>query len=120
MANVSLKKEPLVSVMVTSYNQLESLKRALKSVQDQTYSNIQIVVADDYSTDGSREYLLSIANQYPEKVKLVFQPENGGIPKNKNAGFRACEGDFITYLDGDDFYFPEKIENEVRCFLKKT
>jgi glycosyltransferase involved in cell wall biosynthesis len=110
---------PLVSVVVTSYNQKESLERAVNSVLDQTYQNIQIVIADDYSTDASRCYLEKLKDQFPDKVKLVFQKKNVGIPKNKNAGFKACEGDFITYLDGDDFYYPEKIEREVKIFLEQ-
>lgn len=110
---------PFVSVVVTSYNQRESLERAVNSVLNQTYQNTQIVITDDYSTDDSRDYLIKLKEQYPNKVKLVFQEQNVGIPKNKNAGFKACDGELISYLDGDDFYYPEKIEKEVNCFLEK-
>lgn len=107
-------ESPLVSVMVTSYNQRDDLIRAVESVLNQTYDNIQIVIADDCSKqDDSREVIQQYLKEYPEKVKAVFQSENVGISRNKVAGFRACDGAYITYLDGDDFYYPEKIAREV-------
>ncbi|MBC7388154.1 MAG: glycosyltransferase family 2 protein [Opitutaceae bacterium] len=108
---------PLVSIVLTSYNQNKLLKRAFESLQEQTYKNIEIIIVDDYSTDGSREWIKLISEAYPEKVKYFLQPVNVGIPKNKNTGFRMANGVFITYLDGDDTYYPNKIEKEVERFL---
>lgn len=109
---------PLVSVVIFSYNQKSSLKRALESVFAQSYDNIQIVISDDFSTDGSREYLRAIEGKFGKIIKLVFQDRNVGIASNKTAGLKAADGDLITYLDGDDFYFPNKIELEVQQFLE--
>ncbi|MGG6239028.1 glycosyltransferase family 2 protein [Nodosilinea sp. AN01ver1] len=109
---------PLVSVMVTSYNQKYVISRAIESVLCQTYNNIQVVVADDASTDGSQELLKSFSERHPGYFKLVFSESNQGIAKNKNNGFRNCDGEFITYLDGDDFYFPNKIEREINVFSR--
>ena len=107
---------PLVSVMITSYNQKDILPRAIDSVLNQTYNNIQIVIADDSSTDGSQDLINAYSEKFPGKIKPAFAIKNQGIPKNKNAGFYACDGELITYLDGDDYYFPEKIEKEIRVF----
>ena len=107
---------PLVSIVVTSYNQKDILPRAIDSVLSQTYNNIQIVIADDGSTDNSQDLINRYFQNFPHKIKPVLSPKNQGIPKNKNMGFRACDGDFITYLDGDDYYFPEKIEREIKVF----
>jgi glycosyltransferase involved in cell wall biosynthesis len=110
----AVKRKPLVSVMITSYNQRDDLLRAVQSVLDQTYDNIQIVIADDCSTkDDSQAIINDLAKRYEKRIKPVFQSENVGISKNKTAGFRACDGEYITYLDGDDYYFPEKIAAEV-------
>lgn len=107
---------PLVSVIVTSYNQQELLNRAVASVLEQTYSPIEIIIVDDFSTDGSRDWIIDIANTHPEKIRYCLQPQNVGIPRNKNTGFRLAKGEFITYLDGDDTYYSTKIEKEVGVF----
>lgn len=110
----------LVSVSVTSYNQRDQLIRAVESVLSQTYKDIQIIIADDYSTkDDSREVIMDYKHKYGDQIKPIFQKENQGIPRNKNSGFKACDGDYITYLDGDDFYYPEKIERELAIFEQK-
>ncbi len=107
---------PLVSVVVTSYNQKDILSRAIDSVIEQTYKNIEIVITDDGSTDGSQDLINKYVRKYPELIKPVLSDRNQGIPKNKNQGFRVCNGDFITYLDGDDYFFHEKIERELKIF----
>lgn len=107
---------PLVSVVITSYNQKDILSRAIDSVLSQTYNSLQIVIADDGSTDNSQDLIEGYFQRFPNEIKPVLSPKNQGIPKNKNMGFKACDGDFITYLDGDDYYFPEKIEREIRGF----
>lgn len=112
---------PLVSIAVTSYNQQEKLVRAIESVLNQTYKNIQIIIADDYSTqDNSRNIIMDYKKRYGEQIRPVFQKRNVGIPKNKNSGFRACDGDYVSYLDGDDFYYPKKIEQEIKIFKEKN
>ncbi len=110
--------DPLVSITLTSYNQKEKLKRALDSLLNQTYKQIEIIIVDDYSTDGSQDFILEQVSKRPGIVRYYFQSRNVGIPKNKNSGFKLSEGEFLTYLDGDDYYLPEKIENEVRYFQK--
>ena len=108
---------PLVSILLTSYNQEESLPRAFHSILDQTYENIEIIIADDCSTDGvSQDYIRSLALKYPRVVKYTLQEKNVGVAANRNSGLRMCNGSYITYLDGDDFYLPNKIEKEVEAF----
>ncbi|MGK7933250.1 MAG: glycosyltransferase family 2 protein [Microcystaceae cyanobacterium] len=107
---------PLASVVITSYNQPDVLPRAIESVLSQTYKNIQIVIADDGSSDGSQDLINQYAQRFPDRIKPILSPQNQGIPQNKNMGFRNCDGEFITYLDGDDFYFPEKLEREISVF----
>lgn len=110
---------PIVSVVITSFNQINQLIRAVDSVLNQSYKNIQIIITDDHSTDGSQDLILDYHKKYPEKIKVLLHKKNQGIPKNKNAGFKAADGDLITYLDGDDYYFPDKIEKEVKVFNEK-
>jgi len=115
LRDIDHSQDPLVSVMITSYNQKDIIWRAIESVLGQTFQNIQIVIADDSSTDGSQELLKEFSRKYPNKIKLVLSSFNQGIARNKNNGFRNCDGEFITYLDGDDYYFPGKIARELEA-----
>ncbi len=115
-----MEQMPLVSVIISSYNQNEYLKVALNSVLSQTYNNIEIIIADDYSEDiASRQLILDYAGRFPDKVRYIFQPFNVGIAKNKNSAYKLAKGDFICLLDGDDFYLPEKIEFEMQLFKQR-
>ncbi len=108
---------PLVSITLTSYNQKIKLERAFNSLINQTYKNIEIIIVDDCSTDGvSQNYIKSLCENYPDTVRCYFQQENVGIPRNKNTGLKMSNGQYITYLDGDDFYYPNKIEKEIEKF----
>src|SRR5688572_6294346 len=109
--------KPLVSVIILCYNQAELISRAIESVLEQTYENIQLVVVEDCSKDNSREVITGWQQKYPGKIKVYFQPVNKGHPASMNTGYRLCDGELITFCDGDDWYFPEKIENEV-AFLR--
>jgi glycosyltransferase involved in cell wall biosynthesis len=113
-------KNPLVSVVLTSYNHLNLLKKALKSLLEQTYSQIEIIIVDDGSKDGSREWIVEQSEMYPERIVAFLQPFNVGLAKNKNTGFKLAKGDFITLCDGDDFYFPDKIEKELELLLNDS
>lgn len=120
--NRTLKiKNPLVSIVLTSYNQPELLQKAFDSLINQSYKSIEIIIVDDHSTDQvSRKLIESFKNRFPEKVEIFFQIENVGIAKNKNTGFQLAKGDFITYLDGDDTYYEHKIAYELETLLKNT
>ncbi|MBW3545178.1 MAG: glycosyltransferase [Bacteroidetes bacterium] len=114
-----MRKDATVSIILTSYNQKQKLERAFLSIIEQNYKDIEIIIVDDASTDTiSQAYIKSLANQYPSIVRYYFQPFNVGIAKNKNTGFKMARGRYITYLDGDDFYYPEKIAREVAAFLQ--
>ena len=100
-----------VSCIIVSYNNCKYIKQAITSVVNQTMSISEIIVADDGSTDGSREILTSLANQY-SNIRLIFREKNLGVSANRDLAIREAQGDFITTLDGDDYYFPQKIEKE--------
>jgi glycosyltransferase involved in cell wall biosynthesis len=102
-----------VSVFITSYNQKDLLREAIESVLAQTRLPDEIVIADDCSSDGSQELIGSYERDHPDLIRPVFQDRNIGIPRNKNAAYRATTGDWVTYLDGDDRFLPNKIETDL-------
>jgi len=104
---------PLVSVAIITYNQKEFLIEAIESVLEQDYPNIEIVVADDHSTDGTAEILREYADKNHGKFVLRIADKNMGITKNSNAAHFACSGKYIAWLGGDDLMHKDKISKQV-------
>ena len=105
---------PLVSVIIPVYNSAKYIQKAIDSVLDQTYSNYEIIVVDDGSTDETRQKL----QQYRDKIRYVFQ-ENQGSATARNTGIKLAKGDLVAFLDSDDFWsMPEKLDKQVACFQK--
>ena len=105
---------PLVSVAIITYNQLNFLKECISSVVAQDYPNIEIVVADDGSTDGTPAFLLACKNQGARPFVLRLSPTNHGITANCNAAHFACSGKYTAWIGGDDMMLPTKISEQVQ------
>lgn len=106
---------PLVSVVCLCYNQAAFVEESIRSVLNQTYGNIQIVVVDDASTDGSVDIIRKLAHENPTLTVLAL-PENAGNCKAFNMGLALCKGDFIIDFATDDVMLPERIERQVGHF----
>lgn len=117
MTNVSIEADRnetgRVSALVISYNQEQFISETLESVLAQTYKEIEIVVADDGSTDGTQEIIRRVARENPSRFKLALNPKNTGIASNINRALELNSGEFIAWLGGDDLWLPEKIEKQV-------
>lgn len=98
----------LVSIVIPCYNAGRWLREAIDSCLGQTYPNLEIIVVDDGSTDDS----LSIARSYGSDIVVSTGP-NKGESGARNKGFSLSHGDFIQFLDADDYLLPEKIERQV-------
>jgi len=105
----------LVSVIVPCYQQEQFIGQALQSICDQTYQDWQCVVVDDGSTDSSKEIILKFVES-DARVNYIFQ-ENSGVSAARNRGFLEAQGEFISFLDGDDLIKPDKILHQVEYFL---
>ena len=100
---------PLVSILINNYNYERYVEEAVASALAQDYPNVEVVVVDDGSTDGSREIL----ERFRDRVRLVFQP-NGGQAAAFNAGFAASRGEIVCFLDADDRFRTDKATALVR------
>lgn len=109
--SLASQDSPLVSVLIKNYNCELYLSQSIDSVLSQTYSNVQIIVIDDGSTDSSR----AIIDSYGSELVKVYK-ENGGEASTLNAGFAASNGEIICILDSDDFFLPEKVTEVVKVF----
>jgi glycosyltransferase involved in cell wall biosynthesis len=101
----------LASVVISSYNYARFLAAAVDSALGQTYPEIEVVVADDGSTDGSREILAG----YGERIVAVLK-ENGGLASAVNAGLAASHGEVVFLLDADDLFVPGKVAAVMDAF----
>lgn len=100
-----------VSVVIPVYNTEKYLKRCIDSVISQSYNNLEILIVDDGSTDGSSSICDSIAES-DSRVKVIHQI-NGGLSAARNAGINSSTGDYICFLDSDDYYCPDIIKQAV-------
>jgi len=115
---MSNKFQPLVSVLIISYNQQEFIKEALVSALEQKYENLEVVVVDDASIDNTQHIITEVAKDYPEnRLKIIFNRNNLGITGNCNVALQHCNGEFIAFMGGDDVLLPDKIVQQVVWFL---
>lgn len=109
-----MQNQPLVTVYIPTFNRVELLKRAVKSVQYQTYKNLEIIIVDDSSTDGTHEYLEQVSKE-DKRVRFFLKETNSGACVSRNIAIENATGEFITGLDDDDYFTTDRIE----AFLNK-
>ena len=102
-------KEPLVSIIIPVYNAELFLAATIESTLQQSYKNIEIILIDDGSGDNSYQ----IAKQYESEQVTVVKQANKGASAARNHGIVLAKGDYIQFLDADDFLHPQKIEHQL-------
>lgn len=106
---------PPISVVIPTYNRARELERALRSVQSQTILPYEVIVCDDGSSDETRELVQRIRGPVP--VIYCYQ-QNSGLPAcARNLGVRRSRGEFVAFLDSDDWWVPEKVEQVLKAGL---
>ncbi len=103
-----------VSIIIPVYNCEIYLDKCINSVCAQTYKNIQIIVIDDGSSDGSS----SILDEFNDDRLVVIHQENAGVCAARNNGLERADGEFITFIDGDDYIEPDYIMKMVKCAME--
>ena len=104
----------MISVYITSFNKQNYLSQAIQSVLDQSLQPHEIIIIDDASSDSSKDIITGFKSRYPDIIKTIFNERNHGISKTRNVAISHCSGDIITFVDADDYYFPRKIEIEMK------
>jgi glycosyltransferase involved in cell wall biosynthesis len=104
---------PKVSVHIISYNQKDYIREAVESALAQDYPNLEIVIADDASTDGTADILREYQSAQPHRVTAILGECNLGLSGNGNRALNACTGEFIAFMGGDDILLPGKIAAQV-------
>ena len=109
------KNPPRVSAIINFLNEERFLREAIDSVFAQSFGDWELLLVDDGSTDGSTGIARRYAEMHPEKVRYLEHEghRNRGMSASRNLGVREARGDYIAYLDGDDVWMPDKLENQV-------
>jgi len=107
----------LVSVIMPTYNASRFLTDSIESILAQTYSNIELLITDDCSTDDTRDILRQYAEKDP-RVKVEFLNENSGPGITRNRSIERAQGRYIAFCDCDDRWFPEKLEKQIMHMTK--
>ena len=99
---------PLFSVIIPTFNRAEKLRRAIESVERQTFRDFELIVRDDGSTDHTRD----VVESFQQRLGITYVREEnwGGPARPRNNGIRAAKGEWICFLDADDWWYPEKLE----------
>lgn len=108
--------EPLVTVYIPTYNRVDLLERAVDSVRNQTYQNLEIIIVDDCSTDSTHDYLEAISKS-DSRIRYFLKEKNSGACISRNIAIENARGEFITGLDDDDYFFNNRIEYFVKEYL---
>ena len=113
---------PFVSVVIATYRREESLRKALISLAKQTYSNFEIVVVDDNNEQEWNRKVRDTVELFQQefsniKLRLVVNSTNKGSARARNIGIEKSVGQYITFLDDDDVYLPNKIETQIKGML---
>lgn len=113
-----MKKLPLITVIIPTYKRHIMLEKAIKSVINQTYKNIEIIVVDD-NKYNSKEHIntKNMINNYPN-VRYYKNKKSIGSALSKNKGIELARGEYIAFLDDDDFFEPTKIEKQYNYYKK--
>ena len=105
------EKMPLVSIIMSVYNEERYIQESLDSVLSQTLDNFELIIIDDCSTDKTAEM---IEGYHDSRIRLYRNKENQGLTKNLNNALRYCRGDYIARMDGDDICLPQRLEKQVQ------
>lgn len=111
---------PKLSVCVITYNHAKYIRKCLQSIVDQeTNFRFEIIVGDDFSTDGTREIVKEFAGNYPEIVRPIFHKKNIGGANNYLSVHEFVNGEYVAHIDGDDYALPGKLQAQAD-FLDKN
>jgi glycosyltransferase involved in cell wall biosynthesis len=112
-----MQDRSLVSVIIIFLNSEKYIEESMDSVLAQTYSHWELLLVDDGSSDKSTEIALRYAAQYPGKIRYLQHPDhqNRGMSASRNLGICNARGEYIAFLDSDDYWLPERLETHVRA-----
>ncbi len=114
-----MENQPLVSVIMPCYNMEKYIAATIHSVQQQTYSYWELLIVDDASTDGTADIVRSHQIQ-DDRIHFVVKPKHSGIADTRNQCISMAKGRFLAFLDADDLWHPEKLEQQLQFMTERN
>ena len=108
----------LVSVIMPAWNAEKYIGASIESVQAQSYTNWELIIVDDCSTDGTRELVRSYRDK-DSRIRLICRKKNGGPSRAWNSAFSYMRGQYVAFLDSDDLWIPEKLQVQLQFMKEK-
>src|SRR5919199_5480676 len=102
---------PLISVVIPAYNSEKTIQETIKSVLKQSFKNLELIVIDD----GSKDSTFDIVSSFSDSRLRVFSYLNAGVSASRNRGLAKAAGEFISFLDADDLWTPDKLEAQLKA-----
>jgi glycosyltransferase involved in cell wall biosynthesis len=120
-ATVRVSEPTKISCVVPAWNCEPWLKRAVESLVATNYRPLEIIIVDDGSTDGTFELATRLAHQYPGTVHVLQHPEaaNKGVSASRNLGLAHCTGEWISFLDADDYVYPDRYKSAAQILASR-
>lgn len=112
-----MEKQPLVSIIMPSYNAEGFIAQSIESVLQQTYQNWELLITDDCSDDRTPEIVHSYCKKDP-RIDFIIAPQHRGIANTRNQSIARARGRLVAFLDNDDLWVPDKLEKQVRFMLE--
>ena len=113
-----MENQPLVSVIMPCYNMEKFIAYTIESVQQQTYPHWELLIVDDTSTDRTAEIVKSHQNQ-DDRIHFIVKPKHSGIADTRNQCLKMAKGRFLAFLDADDVWHPEKLEQQLQFMTER-
>jgi len=111
-----MSNEARVSVILPMYNGAQFVSRAIESVLNQTYKELELIVVDDGSSDNS----INVVQDYTDARLKLFKKKNGGPASARNFGIQHCSGEYVALIDQDDLWYPKKLEKQIRLISQNS
>lgn len=111
-------RQPLVSIIIPMYNCEKFIQETLDSVLSQTYKNFEVIAVNDGSTDGTLQIVSQIAKS--DNRIICISQDNSGVSASRNKAIQLSKGEYIAFLDHDDIWLPDKLENQVPFFQQNS
>jgi len=112
-----VKKNPFVDVIMPNYNKSQYLEESINSIIYQDYKNWNLIIIDNASTDDSKKVLDKFKSRY-DKIKVVYLKKNKGVSFSRNLGMRLSKGEYLAFLDSDDYWAKGKLSEQIN-FMQK-
>lgn len=112
-----IKNNPLVSVIIPTYNRAQLLRETIGSVLSQTLQDFEIIVVDNMSLDETESYVTHLDDP---RIRYFRNPNNGVIAVNRNLGIKHAKGKYVAFCDDDDLWMPEKLQRQIEIMENDT